>query len=81
MLRCAQVWYAPAVLTLADMLRETLLGLKTRAEREDVLLRIGATPEEAAMACDGLEEIEAETVTEVFLDLGPDFMQPATPRR
>lgn len=69
------------MLKLADLIREALMGMKTRAEREEVLLKIGATPNEAKAACDALEEMEAQTVTEVFLDLGPDFMQPAKPRR
>lgn len=69
------------MLKLADLLRESLMGMKTRAEREEVLLKIGTTADEAKAACDALEEMEAQTVTEVFLDLGPDFMQPAKPRR
>ncbi|MBF5091293.1 hypothetical protein F1640_14995 [Novosphingobium sp. NBM11] len=69
------------MLKLADLLREAFMGMKTRAEREEVLLKIGATADEAKAACDALEEMEAQTVTEVLLDLGPDFMQPAKPHR
>ena len=48
------------MLKLADLLREALMGMKTRAEREEVLLNIGATADEAKAACDALEEMEAQ---------------------